>query len=191
MAYALRHSMLVAMKANRQKVYVDEKMEHFLTDTAYPGYDWQKLLKKDFAVSRIAKAIWVLPTWFHFNCSMKEEFALLRYVFEDLKYPIEMPIAHVVDRVPEFTAWGNVCLDGAGGYCPELKFWFFLEWPDFVKSKTLKAFKVVAKINHDAFISINLLEFVTVIILYMAATQLVVRDRAIFFAHKYPITNQK
>ena len=186
MAYALRHSMLVAMRSNRQKVYNDEKMSHFLTDASYPGYDWQKLLKKDFAVSKIAKEIWALSTRFHFNRSMKEELELLRYVFVSPKYTLYMPIAHVVDRVPEFTAWGDACLDGAGGYCPELKFWFFLEWPDFVKNKTLKAFQVVAKIDRDVFISINLLEYVTIIILYAAATQLV-RDRDMFFPHKYPI----
>ena len=52
------------------------------------------------------------------------------------------PISHLVDRDPDYQVWGDSSLDCAGGYSHQLKFWWFLEWLQSIKNKTLKHFKV-------------------------------------------------
>ncbi len=78
----------------------------------------------------------------------------------------EPPIAHVIPRMPLFTAFSDSCLEGAGGYSLSLGFWWHLPFPEEVKLHTL----LHKRDNADGvLISINVLEFVTVIINYCAA----------------------
>ena len=44
-----------------------------------------------------------------------------------------------------------------------MQFWYFVEWPEEIKKRTLKA-----KIRHSELVSINCLEFVIIIISYNA-----------------------
>ncbi len=78
----------------------------------------------------------------------------------------ESPIAHVIPRMPTFTTFGDSCLEGAGGYSFSLGFWWHLPFPEEVKLRML----LHKRDNADGLlISINVLEFVTVIINYCAA----------------------
>jgi hypothetical protein len=78
----------------------------------------------------------------------------------------ESPIAHVISRMPTFTTFGDSCLKGAGGYSLSLGFWWHLPLPEEVKLPRL----LHKRDNADGLlISINVLEFVTVIINYCAA----------------------
>jgi hypothetical protein len=68
--------------------------------------------------------------------------------------------------MPTFTNFGESCLKGAGGYSLSLGFWWRLPFPEEVKLRTL----LHKRENADGLlISINVLEFVTVIINYCAA----------------------
>ena len=69
-------------------------------------------------------------------------------------------------KTPFATAFGDACLDAAGGFSFELKFWWHLQFPIAVVQCTLKYLKDNS--NKDL-ISINVLEFLTVIIDYCAA----------------------
>ena len=71
LSYTLRDSLLSAIRANRTKVMSNRNISHFINDAKLPGHDWHKLLKKDFAHSRLAKAIWELKTPFFINKSMR------------------------------------------------------------------------------------------------------------------------
>ena len=76
----------------------------------------------------------------------------------------ETPIAHVIPQLPTTTAFGDSCLEGAGGYSIELGFWWHIDFPTEVKQCTL----LFKPDNKDGkLISINVLEFVTVIINYL------------------------
>ena len=80
----------------------------------------------------------------------------------------ETPIA--IPWMPTFTSFGDSCLEGAGGYCISLGFWWHSPFPEAVILRTLK----YKKDNKDGLlISINVLEFVTVIINYCAALHFV------------------
>ena len=75
----------------------------------------------------------------------------------------EMPIAHIIPRMPTATAFGDSCLEGAGGYLISLGYWWHLSFPEEVIQQTL----MHKRDNEDGqLILINVPEFVTVIINY-------------------------
>ena len=82
----------------------------------------------------------------------------------------ETPIAHIIKRTPSATAYGNSSLEGAGGYSIGLKFWWHINFPEELKLRTL----LLRKDNKDGkLISINVLEFETVIINYIASLPII------------------
>jgi hypothetical protein len=94
----------------------------------------------------------------------------------------ESPIAHVIPRMPTFTAFGDSCLKGAGEYSLSLGFWWHLPFPEEVKLRTL----LHERDNADGLlISINVLEFVTVIINYCAALHMVLTKNPM--SDPYPV----
>ncbi len=69
--------------------------------------------------------------------------------------------------------FGDSCLEGAGGYCISLGFWWHIPFPEAVIQRTLKR----KKDNKDGLlISINVLEFVTVVVNYCAALHCIVQN---------------
>ena len=88
------------------------------------------------------------------------------------QFNLEAPIAHVINRHPDFISYGDASLEAAGGFSRDL-FWWHIEWPDQIKSLTLKKIIVTRKcLDTDKLVSINLLEFIVEIINYIAITQL-------------------
>ena len=64
-----------------------------------------------------------------------------------------------------------------GGYSYGLNFWWHYQWPLSIQQRTLKFFIVKVKdYETDTLISINLLEYATVIITYAAATTALLHD---------------
>ena len=66
-----------------------------------------------------------------------------------------------------------------------MKFWWHIEWPSTIQSKTLDKFVIKVK-NNEGIISINLLEYCVVIINYAMATQMLT-DGIIVSKQEYPI----
>ncbi len=82
----------------------------------------------------------------------------------------ETPIAHLIHRKPFATTIGDSSLEGAGGFSVTLGFWWHICCPDEVVQRTLR-FKTS---NDDGMLlSINVLEFVMVIINYCTALHVV------------------
>ncbi len=82
----------------------------------------------------------------------------------------ESPIAHIIPRMSTFITFGDSCLKGAREYSLSLGFWWHLPFPEEVKLHTL----LHKQDNSDGWlISINVLEFVTVIFNYCAALHMV------------------
>ena len=42
---------------------------------------------------------------------------------------LEIPIAHIIPHTPTETAFGDSCLEGAGGYSIKLGFWWHINFP--------------------------------------------------------------
>ena len=82
----------------------------------------------------------------------------------------ETPIAHIIPQLPTVTDFGDSCLEGAGGYSIELGFWWHINFHKEVKQRTL----LFKSDNKDrTLITINVLEFVTVIINYCASLHVI------------------
>jgi hypothetical protein len=101
---------------------------------------------------------------FHINRTLRAE---LQLVHEALLLPPTLhssPIAHLVPRTPTAVVRGDSSLDAAGGYSLTLGFWWYLEWPPAVRLRTLRYLT-----NNNTLISINALEYATILISYLAA----------------------
>jgi hypothetical protein len=78
--------------------------------------------------------------------------------------PTSCPIVYLIPGVPIRTACSDSSLTAAGGYCPEAKFWLYLEWPDPTQARTLRHITT----RHDPLlVSINSLEYAAQLITMM------------------------
>jgi len=110
---------------------------------------------------RLGQALWATKESTFFNHDLRQELDFLTKSFEE-NQPIKWssPIALLIPREPSYTSWGDACLEGAGGFSLELRFWWTLDWPDDIRLRTLNQLKQ----GDPTLISINLLEYATVII---------------------------
>jgi hypothetical protein len=82
----------------------------------------------------------------------------------------ETPIAHLIPQMPFAMTIGDSLLEGAGGFSTTLGFWWHISFPDEVVQRTIQ-FKT--NNNNGMLVSINVLEFVMVIINYCTALHVV------------------
>jgi hypothetical protein len=124
-----------------------------------------------FALKKAARMIHHSRYKFTINLSMRQEIEFFRDKLQPGSNIIwETPIAHVIPRTPSATAFGDSCLEGAGGYSIELGFWWHIDFPEEIKRRTL----LVKTDNvNGTLISINVLKFVTVIVNYIALLHVV------------------
>jgi hypothetical protein len=122
-------------------------------------------------MKRAAQLVHHAKFQYNINKTMRQEIEFFREkLLPESGIAWETPIAHIIPRTPTFTSFGDSCLEGAGGYCISLGFWWHIPFPEAVIQRTLKH----KKDNKDGLlISINVLEFVTVIINYSAALHFV------------------
>jgi hypothetical protein len=100
------------------------------------------------------------------NQTMRSELIFLSDVLEQnsgIKF--ETLIAHLIPQMPTASIVGDSSLVACGGYSAKLKFWWHLAFPKETVDLTL----LHLKDNKDKkFISINCLEYVTIIVNYCA-----------------------
>ena len=96
----------------------------------------------------------------------KEELRIIKTAFLDPKINKYTPIAHLIKRTPDGSAAGDSCLDAAGGYSIDMEFWWYYEWPECIRSQTLRFIK---NNKNGTLIAINCLEYASIIINYAAS----------------------
>ena len=187
--YALRNSIIVAVRSNRQLIFKNARFRDIIRDSMCMKKSPHVLLKREYATSQLARAMWNCTKRHFISTSLRTE---LKFLHSVLARPAEfrwsLPIAHLIPRDPEFYAAGDACLTGAGGYSRNAKFWWYMPWPDEVVAKTLKAYAIRVQIDVDKFISINLLEYATILINY-AATSQALTDGLITTEQPYPVVH--
>lgn len=100
----------------------------------------------------------------HFlNHTAKEELRIIRQALSSRS--LRTPIAHLVPRDPSGKAYGDSSLDAAGGWSTDCKFWWYLEWSEEIRLRTLRFHQTF---SDGKLISINVLEYASVIINYAA-----------------------
>ena len=116
---------------------------------------------RSFHSAAVARAIHRQPLRHSINKTLRRELRLIRRVLTDPTLEKACPISHLIPRVPIATAWGDSSLTAAGGYCPRLGFWWYIEWPQSIRSRTLR---FVKNNSTGKLIDINILEYATQII---------------------------
>ena len=121
----------------------------------------------NFAMKKAAQMVHRHPFQYQINETLAEE---LQFIYEALDpssgIVFKSPIGHIIPRTPIGKTVGDSSLKGCGGYSIKLKFWWHLEFPQNIVQRTL----LFRNHNEDGLlISINCLEYVTVIIDYCAS----------------------
>ena len=118
----------------------------------------------NFALKTAARMVNLSKTLFPINESMREELDFIRQALEhNSGINFETPIAFLISRMPTALAFGDSSLLACGGYSTEFKFWWHLAFPEMIIARTLLHIK---NKKDGRFISINVLEYVTVILNY-------------------------
>jgi hypothetical protein len=101
---------------------------------------------------------------------MKAELLMIRQIMEKPDtYRWSFPIAHLIPRTADYNAWGDSSLYGAEDFLLDLAFWWQYEWPQNIQDRNITTIKTWDPVTGDT-ISINSLEYATVLINYAAAT---------------------
>lgn len=166
----------IAHALSGNKLLLEESSDEFRAaisaarSTNYQPEDKDRFKKMAFAIKQAAKMVHHSRAQYNISTRMRSEIEFFRTTIEDDSTIVwETPIAHLIPRTPSAVTLGDSCLDGAGGYSIGLGFWWHLAFPHDVVIRTLKHNRDGA---NGALVSINVLEFVTVIINYCAATQI-------------------
>jgi hypothetical protein len=101
------------------------------------------------------------------NRTMRDELNFLSVALKpDSGIKFETPIAHLIPRTPTASIVGDSLLLACGGYSITLKFWWHFIFPSNVVDGTLLHLK---DNSDESFISINCLEYFTIIVNYCAS----------------------
>ncbi len=160
-----------------QSLVASMKTGHFVCSVKDQVRHISFALKKSAKLVHHARYQYIIPK------TMRQEIEFFREQLNpDSSICWESPIAHIIPRTPTFTTFGDSCLEGAGGYAVLLGFWWHMSFPPAITNRTL----LKKKNNSDGLlISINVLEFVTVIINYCAALHLVLEENVT--EDKFPV----
>ena len=121
----------------------------------------------NFALKTAARMVNHHKQFYFINETMRAEIEFIcQALREDYWLNFEVPIAFIIPRTPSASLFGDSSLRACGGYSTTLRTWWYLSFPDFIIERTLLHLK---NNNDETFISINCLEYVTIIINYCAA----------------------
>lgn len=167
----------IAYALAENKKLLSEASKEFQTIAAdiksgkYDSYGADQAKHISFALKRAAHLVHHAKCQYNINTTMRAEIEFFREQLDpDSGICWSTPLALIVPRDPFATAFGDACLHGAGGYSISLGFWWHLDFPDEVKQRTLLHMK---DNSDDTLVSINVLEFVTVILNYCAILHVV------------------
>ena len=77
------------------------------------------------------------------------------------------PLGHLINRNFSGISYSDSCLHAAGGYDINMGFWWYIEWPEIIQKSTPK---FIFKNDNGNLVSINALEYASLIINYVSAS---------------------
>jgi hypothetical protein len=120
----------------------------------------------NFAIKQAAQMVHRSKTKYQVNISMAAELEFITQALRpDSGILFESPLAHIITREPMAKMYGDSSLKACGGYCISLEFWWHIEFSSDIKQRTLLH---CSDGKDKRFVSINVLEYITVIINYCA-----------------------
>ena len=134
----------------------------------------QDLEHMNFYVKKAARRKFKSSLRFDMNATLREEIEILRsWLNPDSGINWESPMGHLFHRTPFAKSVGDSSCEGGGGFSIKLKFWWHLLWPQKVYRRT----KVFVENNSKGkLISINVLEFVSVVVNYCVSLTALLLD---------------
>ena len=172
----IRSSLLHCMRKNKKLVMKRSSFKQVLADAQDLKDDSITFLRRKFALSKLAKAIWNSNAKCFITKSLRAELDLLIHIITDPTIRWSSPIAHLIPRTPDYQVWGDSSLDAAGGYSTDMGFYWHHSWPDSIRTKSVRFFKRKAKFDGEI-VSINLLEYMVIIINYAICSHLFVTQQ--------------
>ena len=121
---------------------------------------------KSFAQAEMARKVHNLDKVHFINKTLRAELDLIRQALSSNEISKATPIAHLIPDLIDAYAFGDSSLDAAGGWSIQMKFLWWIEWPDHIKSRTLR---FVKDGSSGILIDINALEYATILINYAAS----------------------
>lgn len=128
---------------------------------------------RTFHQGEVARAVFHQPTKHPINNSLRKELRFILRALQDQSVPKCSPISHLIPR--DNLGWGRTdsCLRAAGGYSPALRMWWYIEWPQSIRLRTLLHVKNNANKN---LISINILEYAALLVTFILAHRAITTD---------------
>jgi hypothetical protein len=111
---------------------------------------------KTFHQADTARRVHHSTKQFRIPHTLRRELRLISQALSDPTITKECPIGHLIARTPIAHGFSDSSLRAAGGYCAALGFWWYLEWEEAIRLRTLLHLK---NNNSGLFIDINCLEY--------------------------------
>ena len=166
-AYALRKNEKFLLGEDRTFISLIKKIKALRKPSVDLPTTETNVEHMNFYLSKAAKRKFKSSEAYKSNQTLNEEIELLRSWLDpssDIMW--ETPIHHIIEREPFAEAAADACLIGAGGFSLILRVWWHYTWPSWVINRT----KLFLENNKSGnFISINVLEYIAVIINFAAA----------------------
>jgi len=158
------------------------KMNKQFLEKSSPSFRalWEQINKKQFNTchSKLQKEVWYAmkqaakmvnnhKAIYQINETMREELNLFAQALSaspNIKFSTS--IAFIIPRTPSASIFGDSSLLACGGYSITLKFWWHLDFPVEIKSRTLLH---ISSKKDERFISLSCLKYITIIINYCTA----------------------
>jgi hypothetical protein len=163
-------SLAFALKSNTELLGKNLAVSEILSSKSqlkhFGGSSLTISITSNFAMKKAANMISKHKHNYLVNSVMQEELNFISHALSpDSKIKFETSIAHLIPRISTASIIDNSSLVGCGGYSTTPIFWLHLLLPKEVVKRTL----LYLKGNSDeTFISINCLEYVTIILNYCA-----------------------
>jgi hypothetical protein len=128
----------------------------------------------NYALKTAAKLVNNSKHMYIINGTTQEELNFIRQALQEVSgINFETTIAFIIPRIPTASLFEDSSLQSCGGYSFELKIWWYMKFLQEIVLRTL----LHLKNNKDStFISINCLEYITIIINYCAALTAFYKD---------------
>jgi hypothetical protein len=170
---AIQDSVRASLRMNTKLNNANKKIVQYRKFIAEENLGPAFKTRAEFYRGKLTQEIWNNSKRTFINRTMKAELLMIRQILsQPEKFRWSSPIAHLIDRIADYSAWGDSSLYGAGGFSLDLKFWWQLDWPKDIQGRNIKTIKTRDPKTGET-ISINALEYATVLINYAAATDAV------------------
>ncbi len=159
-------SILYALKNNTS--YLIGTNKHFreqLKIAKTEAFDEKGEMEKSFAQAETAKRVHNLKKVHLIPPTLHEELDLIRQALKADWISKASPIAHHIPDLEDGDAFGDSSLDSAGGWSIPMRFWWWIDWPEKIRQRTLR---FVKDGKSGELIDINALEYATILINYAA-----------------------